>query len=138
LRQCASCASYLITGNWSGATDPDRKPLESPAGTKTNVSKKIGAKKLGAAMADAAPSAEPALPAIDSPVLIGLDQIAAWLGISRGRCRGLVDDGTLPTFTMPGRATRCALKASIGAVMEEYASRQELVAKAPRKPKLPK
>jgi hypothetical protein len=25
--------------------------------------------------------AEPSLPAIDSPVLIGLDQIAAWLGI---------------------------------------------------------
>ena len=86
---------------------------------------------MGAAMADGAPPAEAASPGIDCPVLIGVDQIAAWLGISRGRCRGLVDDGTLPTFTMPGRATRCALKAAIGAAMQEYANRPGACAKAP-------
>jgi hypothetical protein len=131
LRQCASCASYLITGNWSGATDPGRKALEKPGLDKNQRQQKNRRKTSGAAMADGLPPAVPALPAIDSPVLIGLDQIAAWLGISRGRCRGLVDDGTLPTFTMPGRATRCALKASIGAVMEEYSRRPDAAAKAP-------
>ena len=69
--------------------------------------------------------------AVRQSLLIGVDQIAAWLGITRGRCRGLVDDGTLPTFTMPGRATRCALKASIGAVMEEYSRRPGADAKSP-------
>jgi hypothetical protein len=89
-----------------------------PSNTQTDGKEKIGA-------------APPSLPADDCPVLIGVDQIAAWLGISRGRCRGLVDDGTLPTFTMPGRATRCALKASVGAVMEEYSRRPGAAAKAP-------
>jgi hypothetical protein len=84
-------------------------------------------KKIGAA----APAAEPALSAPDCPVLIGLDCIAAWLGISRGRCRGLVDDGTIPTFRLPGRCTTCALKSAIGAVMEEYSRRPGAAAKAP-------
>jgi hypothetical protein len=86
---------------------------------------------MEAAMADGLPPDAPALPAIDCPVLIGVDQIAVWLGISRGRCRGLVDDGTLPTFTMPGRATRCALKASIAAKLEEYSRRPSAAAKWP-------
>jgi hypothetical protein len=86
---------------------------------------------MEAPVTDAAPPDTPNLPADDCPVLIGVEQIAAWLNISRGRCRGLVDDGTLPTFTMPGRATRCALKASIGAVMEEYSRRSGAAAKAP-------
>ena len=96
----------------SGGTDPDRKaPPESLSNTKNNVAKKIGA----------APPAAPILPAADCPVLIGVDQIAAWLGISRGRCRGLVDDGAVPTFRLPGRSMRCALKSAIGAAMAEYA-----------------
>jgi hypothetical protein len=43
----------------------------------------------------AAPPDTPNLPADDCPVLIGVDQIAAWLNISRGRCRGMITDGSL-------------------------------------------
>ena len=99
------------------------------------MAKKIGAKKSGAAMADAAQPDAPILPAIDCPVLIGVDQIAAWLGISRGRCRGLVDDGAIPTFRLPGRFVRCALKSAIGAAMVEYASRPGATAKSPARRK---
>jgi hypothetical protein len=56
LRQCASCASYYTTGNWSGAEDPGRKALESRLQTKRNTTEKIGAKKSGAAIE---PPAEP-------------------------------------------------------------------------------
>jgi hypothetical protein len=95
---------------------------------------------MGAAMSDAPPPDEPALPAPDCPVLIGLDAIAAWLGISRGRCRGLVADGTIPTFRLPGRSTtRVALKVAIGAAMLEYAKQPGAFEKsAPRKPRPPK
>jgi hypothetical protein len=67
---------------------------------------------------------EPALPAADCPVLIGPDAIAAWLGISRGRCRGMIADASLPTFRLPGRSVRCALKSAIAEAFEEYARRE--------------
>jgi hypothetical protein len=86
---------------------------------------------LGAVVADGLPPDAPILPADDCPVLIGIDVIAAWIGISRGRCRGLVDDGAIPTFRLPGRSVRCALKSAIGAVMEEYSRRPGAAAKAP-------
>jgi hypothetical protein len=53
-----------------------REGREFPWRKKTDGKEKIAA---------APPSAKPALPAIGCPVLIGVDQIAAWLGISRGR-----------------------------------------------------
>ena len=90
---------------------------------------------MGAAVTDAAPPDEPALPAADCPVLIGVEQIAAWLGISRGRCRGLVDDAVIPTFRLPSRSTRCALKSEIGAAMLEHAAQPGACAKSPRKRK---
>jgi len=68
----------------------------------------------------------PRVPAADCPVLVGIDAMAVWLGISRGRCRGLVDDGVLPTFKLPGRSFRCALKARIVAAMEEHAAKAKL------------
>jgi hypothetical protein len=100
---------------------------EKPAGTKIDSEEKISGEKISAA----APLVEPALPAIDCPVLIGLDSIAAWLGISRGRCRGLVDDGAVPTFRLPGRSVRCALKSDVAAKMQEYARRPGACAKSP-------
>jgi hypothetical protein len=69
-----------------------RETGKESAGTKTNVSKKTGSKNR-VAMADGMPPDVPNLPAADCPVLIGLDCIAAWLGVSRGRCRGPIDDG---------------------------------------------
>ncbi len=76
------------------------------------------------ANADAAKkSCAPLLPATDCPVLIGIDAIAAWLGIGRGRCRGLVDSGVLPTFRLPGRSFRCALKTEIAEAMQQYAAK---------------
>jgi hypothetical protein len=63
------------------------------------------------------------LPAIDCPVLIGAAAIAAWLGIRPGRCRGMIEDGSLPTFRLPGRAVRCALKSSIITAFEEHERR---------------
>jgi hypothetical protein len=100
----------------------DTIPPAEPMQHMNQLRKKIGT---------AAPPDEPTLPAADCPVLIGVDQIAAWLGISRGRCRGLVDDGAIPTFRLPGRCTTCALKSAIGAVMEEYSRRPGAAAKAP-------
>jgi hypothetical protein len=92
---------------------------------------------MGAPMADARD--EPAPPAIDCPVLIGVDQIAAWLRISEGRCRGMIADGTVPTFRWPNRSVRCALKSAINAAVLEYASRPGAAAKSPaRNPKTPK
>jgi len=86
-------------------------------------------------MADAAPPATPNLPADDCPVLIGVEQIAAWLNISRGRTRGMIADGSLPTWRWPGRSVRCALKSAIGAAVQEHANRPGACAKAPRKRK---
>jgi hypothetical protein len=100
----------------------DELPLGEPSDTETSVREKIGA---------AAPRDTPILPATDCDVLIGVGTIAAWLGISRGRCRGLVDDGAIPTFRLPGRCTTCALKGAIGAAMAEYARRPGAAAKGP-------
>jgi excisionase family DNA binding protein len=92
--------------------------------------------KIGAAMADGLAPDAPNLPAPDCPVLIGVEQIAAWLNISRGRTRGMIADGSLPTWRWPGRSVRCALKSAIGAAVQEHANRPRACAKAPRK-KLP-
>jgi excisionase family DNA binding protein len=86
---------------------------------------------MEAPVTDGLPPDAPSLPAADCPVLIGVDQIAAWLGISRGRARGMIADGSLPTWRWPGRSVRCALKGAIGAVMEEYSRRPGAAAKVP-------
>jgi excisionase family DNA binding protein len=86
---------------------------------------------MGAPVADGLPPDAPNLPAADCPVLIGVEQIAAWLNISRGRTRGMIADGSLPTWRWPGRSVRCALKAAIGAAVQEYANRPGACAKAP-------
>jgi hypothetical protein len=71
------------------------------------------------------------VPASDCPVLIGIDSIAGWLAISRGRCRGLIDDGVLPTFRLPGRSVRAALKTEIAAAMLEHAKQPGARTKSP-------
>jgi hypothetical protein len=106
----------------------NRQQHTKPSNTQSNTKEKIGASR---AEQHAPPPDAPILPAPDCDVLIGLDSIAAWLGISRGQCRGLVDDGAVPTFRLPGRSTRCALKSAIGAAMQEYARRPGAAAKTP-------
>jgi len=87
-------------------------------------------------MADAAASDEPALPAIDAELLYGVAMIGRWLGLSEGQAKALVDDGSIPTFRMPGRSARCALKSELNETFREYANRPGARAKAPaRKPK---
>jgi hypothetical protein len=89
---------------------------------------------LGAAVTVAPPDA-PSLPAADAELLYGVAMIGRWLGLSEGQVKALIDDGTIPTFRMPGRATRCAIKSELNATVREYANRPRACAKAPRKRK---
>jgi len=89
-------------------------------------------------MADAARD-EPALPAIDAELLYGVAMIGRWLGLSEGQAKTLVDDGIIPTFRLPGRSVRCAIKSELNETFREYSSRPGARAKAPaRTPRQPK
>jgi hypothetical protein len=103
-----------------------RKARKTLSNTKTNTTE-----KSGAAMADGLPPNEPSLPADDAELLYGTAMIGRWLGLSEGQARALIDDGTLPTFRMPGRSVRCALKSELNATVREYARRPGAAAKAP-------
>jgi hypothetical protein len=79
----------------------------------------------------AAPPGTPNLPAIDAELLYGVAMIGRWLGLSQGQAKALIDDGTIPTFRMPGRSVRCAIKSELNATVREYARRPGACAKVP-------
>jgi hypothetical protein len=64
------------------------------------------------------------LPALECDLLYGVAMIAAWLGVSRGVARHLIEDGTLPTFHPPRRSVRCALKAELNAAFQQWSKRE--------------
>jgi hypothetical protein len=76
--------------------------------------------KMNAAKKDA-PSE---LPAAECELLYGVAMIGRWMGMRRAQAKGLIDDGTLPTFHPPGRAARCALKSELNAVFQEWSRRR--------------
>jgi hypothetical protein len=86
---------------------------------------------MGAPMSDA--SDEPALPAIDAELLYGVAMIGRWLGLSEGQASELVKDGSIPTFRMPGRSVRCAIKSELNETFRDYANRPGATAKSPRR-----
>jgi hypothetical protein len=65
---------------------------------------------------------------IESDLLYGTKNIAAFLGIPIQRARELIAEGGMPTFQMPGATTRCARKSALNAhwqKLEEAASRSK-------------
>jgi hypothetical protein len=88
---------------------------------KTDADKKISA----------APRDEWALSSSDAELLYGVAMIGRWLGLSEGQARALIDDGTIPTFRMPSRSARCALKSELNETFRDYASRPGAREKAP-------
>ena len=103
--------------------------IGEPLHTKTDSGKKLSA----------SPRDEPGLPAIDAELLYGRAMIARWLALTDGQATPLINDGTIPTFRMPGKSVRCALKSAINRAMQEYAARPGAGAKAPtRKLKMAK
>jgi len=49
--------------------------------------------------------------------------------------KALIDDGTIPTFRLPGRSVRCAIKSELNATIREYARRPGATAKSPARRK---
>jgi hypothetical protein len=82
-------------------------------------------------MFDGAPRDESVLPAIDAELLYGTAMIGRWLGLTEGQARALIDDGTIPTFRMPGRSARCAIKSELNETFRDYANRPGAREKAP-------
>ena len=87
---------------------------------------------MGAAMSDGAPPNEPGLPAIDAELLYGTAMIGRWLGLSEGQAKALIEDGSIPTFRMPGRSVRCAIKSELNETFRAYATRPGARARARR------
>jgi hypothetical protein len=80
---------------------------------------------------------EPGLPAIDAELLYGVAMIARWLGLTESQAKALIDENVLPTWTMPGKTKRCAIKSELNKTFREYARRPGATAKSPpRKRKL--
>jgi hypothetical protein len=50
------------------------------------------------------------MPSPDCDLLTGRDQIAAWFGLTCGRCDARIHDSRIITFKEPGNATVYALK----------------------------
>lgn len=77
--------------------------------------------------------AKPPLSATDCDVLYSVHAIATWLGMTYDQARPLVDDGTIPTFSLPGHSIRCGLKSTIHDAFRQYANRPGAAMKAIRK-----
>ena len=82
-------------------------------------------------MSDGTPRDEPTLPAIDAELLYGTAMIARWLALTDGQVTPLINDGTIPTFRMPGKSVRCAIKSELNETFRNYAKRPGARAKAP-------
>lgn len=100
----------------------DTNPIAKPLGIQTEPPKKNGQVP--------APD-EPALPALDAELLYGTAMIGRWLGLTEGQAKALIDDGTIPTFRMPGRSVRCAIKSELNEMFRSYAKRPGARAKSP-------
>ncbi len=61
------------------------------------------------------------LPAVDCDTLSGLEQIAAFRGLTEGQARGQIEKGFIPVFRLPGCRTLFASKSAIYARVSELA-----------------
>ena len=59
----------------------------------------------------------------DSDLLYGVKAIATYLQITEAQARPLIQDGTIPTFRMPGHTTRCARKSTLNSTWADYEKR---------------
>src|SRR5262245_17743257 len=57
---------------------------------------------------------------IDSDLIYGARAIADWLKMPLPTCRELMNEGSIPTFRMPGSTTRCARKSTLNALWAKY------------------